>query len=189
MQPAGAVITQPARDWREVATRHDRDRLRDWRSTFVAALRDAQAAGHSDALAREGVLLQPDAALAGSPIPNGDYRCRMIKVGARTQGMLHYVAYPYFQCRVRQESDLQGFAKLTGSQRQMGVIFPGDALRQVFLGTLLLADEVRALQYGHDRERDVAGYVERIGDNRWRLVMPRPAFESKLDVMELVPTF
>ncbi|HVL78843.1 MAG TPA: DUF4893 domain-containing protein, partial [Sphingomicrobium sp.] len=113
--------------------------------------------------------------------------CRVIKVGAKSQGMLNYIAYPHFQCRIRQERDLQGFAKLTGSQRQMGVIFPGDALRQVFLGTLLLGDEARALQYGRDRERDVAGYVERIGGNRWRLVMPRPAFESQLDVMELVP--
>ena len=25
------------------------------------------------------------------------------------------------------------------------------------------------------RDRDIAGYVERIGDNRWRLVMPKPA--------------
>jgi hypothetical protein len=43
------------------------------------------------------------------------------------------------------------------------------------------------MQYGRDSERDVAGYVERIGPNRWRLIMPRPAFESVMDVMELVP--
>ena len=43
------------------------------------------------------------------------------------------------------------------------------------------------MQYGQDRDRDVAGYVERIGANRWRLVMPEPHFESQLDVMELVP--
>ena len=36
-------------------------------------------------------------------------------------------------------------------------------------------------------QRDVAGYVERIGPSRWRLVMPKPHFESQLDVMELVP--
>ena len=45
----------------------------------------------------------------------------------------------------------------------------------------------RALQYGQDQQRDVAAYVERIGPNRWRLVMPAPHFESQLDVMELVP--
>ena len=46
----------------------------------------------------------------------------------------------------------------------------------------------RALQYGQDETRDVAGFVERIGPNRWRLVMPQPHFESQLDVMELVPS-
>jgi hypothetical protein len=102
--------------------------------------------------------------------------------------MLDYIAYPAFDCRVQAERDLQGFAKLTGSQRPVGLIFPGDALRQVFLGTLVLGDETRALQYSQDELRDVAGYVERVGPNRWRLVMPEPHFESQLDVIELVPS-
>jgi hypothetical protein len=101
--------------------------------------------------------------------------------------MLDYVTYPAFACRIRQERDLQGFAKLTGSQRHVGLIFPGDAMRQVFLGTLVLGDERRAMQYGRDRERDVAGFVERIGPNRWRMLLPRPHFESQIDVLELVP--
>jgi hypothetical protein len=88
---------------------------------------------------------------------------------------------------VKQERELQGFAKLTGSQRPIGLIFPGDAVRQVFLGTLVLGDESRAMQYGRDRERDVAGWVERIGPSRWRMLMPAPHFESWMDVMELVP--
>ena len=67
------------------------------------------------------------------------------------------------------------------------LIFPGDALRQVFLGTLVLGDERRAMQYGRDPDRDVAAYVDRIGDSRWRMVIPYPAFESTLDVLELVP--
>ena len=82
---------------------------------------------------------------------------------------------------------VQSFAKVNGSQRQVGTIFPNDPLRQVFLGTIALGDEQSAMQYGRDRERDVAGYVERVGPNRWRLIMPRPAFESVIDVMELVP--
>jgi hypothetical protein len=51
----------------------------------------------------------------------------------------------------------------------------------------MLADETRAMQYGVDEDRDVAGFVERVGANRWRLVMPKPHFESIMDVMELVP--
>ncbi len=114
-------------------------------------------------------------------------RCRVIKLGAKSAGLLDYVNYPPFVCRVDQERDLQGFAKLTGSQRPVGLIFPGDVMRQVFLGTLVLGDEREARQYGQDATRDVAGYVERIGPDRWRLLLPAPAFESKLDVIELVP--
>ena len=184
---APGVIAQPARDWRSIATESDRERLRDWRSAFVDALRSARAAGHSADIAREGVLLDPDAALGGGAIPNGMYRCRVIKVGAKTAGLLNYVAYPYFACRIGQDGAVQDFAKLSGSQRQVGSIFPGDALRQVFLGTLVLGDETRAMLYGRDTQRDVAGFVERIGPDRWRLIMPRPHFESQMDVMELVP--
>lgn len=181
------VVSHEATNWRAAATVDDRERLRDWRAAFVQALGQARASGHAPAIAAEGVLLDPDAALGGGPIPNGAYRCRVIKLGAKSPGMLDYVSYPAFACRVQQERNLQGFAKLTGSQRPVGLIFPGDALRQVFLGTLMLGDEVRAMQYGNDPDRDVAAFVERIGPARWRMVMPRPAFESTLDVIELVP--
>ena len=185
MRPPGEVIPKPTRDWRGVVTEADRKRLREWRTAFAAALTKARAAGHGAEIDREGVLLQPDAALGGPPIPNGSYKCRVIKLGAKSDGMLDYVAYPAFQCRIRQEKDLQGFAKLNGSQRHIGLIFPGDQLRQVLLGTLVLGDETRAMQYGRDTDRDVAGYVERIGPDRWRLVLPYPHFESLTDVIEL----
>ena len=187
LQPTGTVIAEPARDWRQVATEDDRERLRNWRSAFVSALEAARAAGHSATIASEGALLEPDAAIPAGPIPNGMYRCRVIKLGAKSEGLLDYVAYPYFSCRIGQEGELQSFAKLTGSQRPVGLIFPGDAVRQVFLGTLVLGAETRAIQYASDRERNVAAWVERIGPDRWRMVMPQPHFESQLDVMELVP--
>lgn len=186
--PAGSVIERPQRDWRLVATADDRDRLRDWRDAFVEGLQEARAAGHQTEIASEGALLNPDAAMGGGTIPNGNYRCRVIKLGSKSGGMLPYVPYPAFNCRIRQERDLQGFAKLTGSQRQVGLVFPGDGLRQVFLGTLLLGDEARTMQYGRDQERDIAGFVERIGPARWRMIMPRPHFESDIDVLELVPS-
>jgi hypothetical protein len=182
-----AIVSAPSTDWRAVATAADREKLRDWRGAFVDGLSQARAAGHAADIAREGVLLAPDAALGGAPIPNGQYRCRVTKLGAQRPGMLAYVAYPAFACRVRQEKALQGFAKLTGSQRPVGLIFPCDALRQVFLGTLMLGDESRAMQYGNDPDRDVAAFVERIGPARWRMVIPSPAFESRTDVIELVP--
>lgn len=182
-----AIIASPGSEWRSVATGADRARLREWRDAFVEALGKARAGGHAAAIAAEGALLDPDAALGGSPILNGEYRCRVIKLGAKQPGLLDYVAYPTFTCRIRTDGRLRGFAKVGGSQRPVGMIFPGDALREIFLGTLVLGDESRAMQYGRDPDRDVAGFVERIGDSRWRMVLPRPAFESTLDVIELVP--
>lgn len=174
-------------DWRAIATASDRQRLRDWRTAFTKALEQAHKAGHSGEIAAEGPLLQPDAGLGPVPIPNGRYKCRVIKVGAKSEGLLDYIAYPAFDCRIDQQGQLQSFYKLTGSQRQVGLIFPDSALRQAFLGTLVLGDEARAMQYGRDEDRDLAGWIERVGDHRWRLILPYPRFESTLDVLELVP--
>jgi hypothetical protein len=185
-QPSG-LIPRWTTAWKDVATPSDRERLREWRTSFASALAAARK-DHSAEVAAEGALLEPDAALAGAKIPGGMFRCRMIKLGAKEEGNLDYVAYPPFLCRVKPERELHRFNKLTGSQRIVGLIFPGDQIRQIFLGTLVLSDERRALQYGQDDMRDVAGYVERIGPSRWRLVMPKPHFESQLDVMELVPS-
>jgi hypothetical protein len=182
-----APAAQGSPDWRSIATDADRDRLREWRTAWVRALAKAEGGGHHAALAAEGILLQPDAAVSWQDPPPGNYRCRTIKVGAKSEGMLDYVDYPPFECRIRQESGLMSFAKLSGSQRQIGLILPDTRDRMVFLGTLQLGDETRALQYGRDRERDLAGIVERIGERRWRIVFPYPHFESTIDILELVP--
>ena len=173
-------------DWRSVATGEDRERLREWRSAFTRGLERARAAGHGAAIAAEGALLDPDSGQPG-PLPNGRYLCRIVKLGAKGPGLLDFVAYPAFACEARRQGAGQSFAKLTGSQRPVGLLFPGDGMRQVFLGTLVLGDEQRAMPYGRDPDRDVAGWVERIGPQRWRMVMPRPRFESLVDVIELVP--
>src|SRR6185437_12440468 len=185
-QPSG-LIPRYTTAYKEVISENDRVRLRDWRKSFENGLAAARKSGHGAEIDREGALLDPDAALAGPAIPNGMYRCRVIKLGAKDPGNLDYVTYSGFSCRVKQEHALQRLGKLSGPQRYLGLIFPGDAIRNVFLGTLVFADEQRALQYGQDQQRDVAGYIERIGPNRWRLIMPAPHFESPLDVMELVP--
>jgi hypothetical protein len=183
----GRMLSAPSGDWRAVATADDRERLREWRTAFTRALDQATKAGHAADIAREGKLLEPDAALGPVPIPNGRYQCRVIKVGAKTPGGLDYVAYPAFDCRIGQRGGLQSFFKLTGSQRHVGLIFPDSAVRQAFLGTLVLGDEARAMQYGRDPDRDLAGWVERVGEQRWRLILPRPHFESTLDMIELIP--
>ena len=187
-QPSG-LIPRWTTAWKDVVTKDDRERLGSWRTSFIAALDSARRAGHAAEIAREGALLDPDAALGSPAIPNGMYRCRVIKLGAKPEsGSAAYVSNPPFLCRVKADRTLQRFNKFGGSQRYVGLIFPGDAVHQVFLGTLVLGDEGTALQYGQDELRDLAGYFERIGPNRWRLLMPKPHFESQYEVMELVPT-
>jgi hypothetical protein len=185
--PAAAVPVLGPTQWRALATRDDRRRLRDWRKTWVKAVGEARG-GHRAEIDAAGPLLDPDAALAEPAPPPGNYRCRTTKLGAQGTSSLRYVAYPFFRCRIEPgpESTLT-FVRIDGSQRPVGRIFPDTSRRMIFLGTLQLGDEAGALRYGHDQARDLAAIVERVGPRRWRLAFPKPHFESTLDVMELVP--
>lgn len=173
--------------WREIATPADRDRIARWRTGWTSALAKAQHAGYAARIASQGNLMAPDAALPGPTPPPGDYDCRVIKLGAQGEGGLDYVSYPPFTCRIAMEKDLLSFTKVDGSQRPVGLLFPNDDARMIFLGTMMLGDEQRALEYGGDPDRDMAGAFERVGPQRWRLVLPWPRWESTLDVIELVP--
>ena len=185
---AGPAAAVPAvASWRAVATDHDRERIRKWRTAWVRALDKARTGGHAAQVAAEGVLLAPDAALKPAAPPPGDYRCRVVKVGGQRQGLLDYVAYPAFDCRISAGAGALDFVKLTGSQRPIGRLFADSDRRLIFLGTMQLGDERGILRYGHDRDRDMIGLLERIGERRWRLAFPYPAFESTLDVVELLP--
>jgi hypothetical protein len=183
--PAAAVPA--AASWRSVATEADRERMRKWRTAWVKAVAQARSGGHGAEIAGEGALLDPDAALKDASPPPGDYRCRTLKLGAQSEGMLDYVAYPAFDCRITAGAGPMDFVKLTGSQRPVGRLFADSDRRLVFLGTLQLGDEQGILRYGHDRQRDMIGLFERVGERRWRLAFPYPAFESTLDVIELRP--
>jgi hypothetical protein len=172
--------------WRSLVTDDDRTRLRHWRKSWTDALAQAQP-GNQAAIAREGVLLDPDAALAGARLPAGDYRCRTIKVGAQSAGHAVFTAYEPHRCRIAAEGARLHFTIIDGPQRPIGSLFPDIGRRMIFLGTLQLGDEALAYRYGYDRERDMIGLLQRIGERRWRLVLPAPHFESLLDVIELVP--
>jgi len=180
--------TVPAvRTWRQVVTPADRDRLSDWRTAFTQALAAARTSGNGPAIAGEGALLDPDSAIDGAALPPGNYRCRVVKLGGRSTGMADYVSYPAFACRVAVTAEGATLEKTTGSQRPVGLLYPEDSRRQIFLGSMVLGDETMAMGYGRDPDRNMAGAVERIGPTRWRLLLPRPQFESMMDVVELIP--
>ncbi|MBX3561199.1 MAG: DUF4893 domain-containing protein [Sphingomonas sp.] len=185
-QPAPAPEPAPGQSWRTVASADDRRRLRDWRDAWTRGLAEARESGHDALIAGEGALLDPDAALADPAPPPGEYACRVIKIGSQS-GSLDYVAYPAFRCRIRAEGTSLLFAKLTGSQRPRGRLYADQSTRMIFIGTMQLGDERRAYQYGIDADRDMIGMMQRIGERRWRLAIPSPRFESRIDVIELVP--
>lgn len=178
----------PNFDWRRVATHTDLLRIHDWRDAFVKGLMAAKAAGFSDEITREGALLEPDAALDTLKLPAGRYRCRTIKLGSRDGRSPRYVANSAIDCGVTGEGAVMGFAEVSGMQRPTGLLFKDGDHRRIFLGTMTLGDERRAMHYGQDDDRDLAGSLERIGTSRWRLVLPYPRFESLVDVVELVPS-
>jgi hypothetical protein len=184
---APPTAERPNDSWRALATEADLDRLQHWRNAWVEALEKARAAGHGEAIASEGALLDPDAALPGAALAPGTYRCRTIKLGGKQPGNRDFVAYPANRCHVGRAGGRLHFARLDGPQRPVGALFADNARRIVFLGTLQLGDEQLSLRYSRDDERDMAGVVERVGEDRWRLVFPYPHFESLLDVIELTP--
>ncbi|MEG8022663.1 DUF4893 domain-containing protein [Sphingomonas aerolata] len=92
--------------------------------------------------------------------------------------------------RGRRGTDVQAAG---GSQRPSGTLYRESRAdsaprpRAIFLGSMALGDEQRPMRYGTDANRDLAGVMERIGDRRWRLILPHPRFESLLDIVEIVP--
>ena len=183
---SAAPAARQRTDWHAVASADDRERLREWRDAWQEGLTLAKRAPAADLLAREPVLFDPDDAL-DQPMPAaGAYRCRMVKLG-RIDGSAGLTAGDWGECRIVAEGELRRLERLDGTQRLSGLLYPGGSTRAVFLGTLWFAEEHRALAYGHAAGREMAGLVERIGERRWRLVLPYPLFESKLDVLAFAP--
>lgn len=182
--------TQPlpntAASWRSIVTEGDRLRLRDWHKAWDEALPAARAA-NPQAIAGEPELFDPDRALGAALPPPGPYRCRTFKLGSQSKLTPDFAVSEWFECRLSAQGEVLTFTQTAGQQRPTGILFPDTDARRVFVGALVLGDETAPLRYGLDSARDMIGYVERIGDKRWRLVLPHPHFESKLDVVELIP--
>ena len=187
--PPGAPGSGPVlRDWRGIVTAFDRDRYERMDAAWDLALEQARRQRGSGDLGGLGDLIDPSAQRPSVTPPVGDYRCRTVKLGSQggEQG-LGYVVYGWFACRIEQTPNGLKFVKLTGSQRPAGLLFPEDDRRMILLGSMALASEPAANSYGQRPDRDLIAALERIGERRWRLVIPWPQNESNLDLIELVP--
>lgn len=183
--PAELVDERP--EWQQLANPADVDRIQRIGQAWTEALAEARGKGFAKAIEGEGNLLDPAAALT-QPAPSpGPYRCRMVKLGT-TGTQPAFRSFKPFFCHVQADGALLNIVKQTGSQRPAGWLYPSDEPdRMVFLGSLALRTEEEAQAYGTDPGRDMAGVLERIGPFRYRLVIPWPQLDSKLDVIELVP--
>lgn len=183
--PPGAPVL---RDWHTIVTAGDRDRYVRRDAAWRLALQQARRQQGSGDLSALGDLIEPDAAQRDPTPPVGDYRCRTVKLGSQGgEEGLGYVVYGWFACRIESTPNGLRFTKLTGSQRPAGLLFPESDRHMILLGSMALASERPANSYGQRPERDLIATLERIGDQRWRLVIPWPQNESNLDLIELVP--
>lgn len=176
-------------NWRQVVSADDASNLSRLDQAWRLARAEADDRGFADQVAALGPLVDPAAAQSGrlQPAP-GTYRCRTIKLGTKGEVGLAYNAYPFFRCSVELTpgGDLI-LTKTTGSQRTRGLLYPDTDRRLVFVGAQAWGmDETGFPRYGQQPVRDQVGVLERIGPNRWRLVVPWPRVESKLEILELV---
>jgi hypothetical protein len=192
--PSGPVQTPPdgeqggSADWRQVVSAADAANLGRLGEAWRLGRAEAEDKGFADKVEALGPLVDPNAGQTGrlQPAP-GDYRCRTIKLGSRSAGGLGYVEYPWFRCSVELTpgGDLV-LTKTTGSQRTRGLLYPDTDDRLVFVGAQAWGmDETVFPRYGDQSARDQVGIFERIGSDRWRLVIPWPKVESKLEILEL----
>src|SRR3546814_7300120 len=95
-------------------------------------------------------------------------------------------SYKGFACHVEAEEGRLWIVKQTGSQRPSGRIWPERDDRQIFLGAMELGDEKEPPAYGDDPDRDLAGYVERVGAFQWRIVIPDRSEEHTSELQSLM---
>jgi len=191
--PAPSADTPPhaaaTDDWRARITPGDANKLARLDEAWRMARAEAEAAGFAAEVEALGPLVDPQAGLGDrlQPAP-GIYRCRTLKIGSQGQVGLGFIAYPFFRCVVELTpgGDLI-LTKTTGSQRTRGRLYPDTDRRLVFIGAQALSSQETSWpDYGDLPVRDQVGVFERVGRDRYRLAIPWPTTEAKLELLELV---
>jgi hypothetical protein len=183
---APAPLPDPQRAWETIIKPADRARLDDLGAVWTRALADAGRRAPA-ALTANADLLSGDSGLDHPALPPGSYRCRTVRIGTPGPGRAAFAAFRPFFCYVRSDGQMLNFTKQTGTDQPAGWLYADEANRYIFLGTRVPGREPGAVGYGEQPEHDLVGIVERIGAFRWRLVLPVPGQEARLDIYELVP--
>lgn len=162
----------------KIMTPADKARLNDYAQTRAAALAEAKGGDPKEVAEVTALLARPQTSFAGFDM-TGNWQCRTIKAG----GISPLVVYGWFRCRVTDDGSGWYLDKLTGSQRTTGRFYDDGDKRLIYLGSFHVnGDPVKP--YGRGPETDQAGYAFRMDDRHWRIEMPAPHYESKLDILE-----
>jgi hypothetical protein len=116
-------------------------------------------------------------------LPEGDYRCRTIKLGSFSP----LLVYQFFDCTIEASDEGYTIRKPTGSQRFVGTLTPsGDGF--FYRGALYYSYE-SPIAYDGNSEHDQVGCLFRVSADRlsYVLEMPSPHFSSDHDIIVLVP--
>lgn len=163
----------------KIMTPADKTRLQNYETARAEALAEAKAGGAASDMAElEATLAKPNLSFSDFNMAGG-WRCRTTKAGK----LAPLVIYGWFKCKVTDDGSGWVLEKLTGSQRTKGRFYTDSDTRLIYLGSGFVAGE-KAKPYGMGPETDQVGYAFRTGPKEWRIEMPPPHLESKLDIIE-----
>jgi hypothetical protein len=184
--PRGSVVLEEVEAWREAATPAGVAAIDGLGVRWATALGDARRRGATRTIAAEAPLLDPAAALPRAAPAPGAYRCRLLRVaapGARIRGLS--VSRSAF-CFVGVKDDQLSLTTEIAGHRLGGyLVETKTSSALIFLGATAGARGAAAVGYGEEAARDRAGRFERIGDFRYRLIVPA-ASAPELLVFELI---
>lgn len=163
----------------KLITPADRIRLNNYAQTRQQAIAEARSGGEAGELTQlETILAKRVQSFAGFDM-TGNWQCRTIKTG----GQLPLVIYGWFKCRVTDDGSGWKLEKISGSQRTTGRLYDESDRRLIYLGSQYVNEE-KPKPYGSGAETDQVGYAFRTGPKEWRIELPAPHYESKLDILE-----
>ena len=163
----------------KLITAADRQRMEKYDKTRAAALTEAKAGGAAGDLATLDAMVGKEPQSWSGFDMTGRWRCRTIKVG----GISPLVVYGWFKCRVSDDGSGWMLEKTSGSQRTKGRFFDDGDKRLTYLGSFYVNDDP-VKPYGSGPDSDQFGYAFRTGARTFRIELPAPRYESKLDILE-----
>ncbi len=182
------AVTGAHAGWQDAASPFDASRLAKLDESKSKALQEVESGASSKDRATIHSVLDAAVSPGGADGLVGSWRCRTIKLGGMTSALI----YSWYACRISDRGGVLSFAKLTGSQRMSGTLYPDQSGGLVYLGASSVKGEpahrysgAGAASGAKATPDDQIGLLVATGRNSARLELPAPLQESTFDVIEL----